>query len=92
MNPFVPHGNWVLQSPMHALAAEQSDAEAEERAGLRPWRMGTVGCMAEGATSTRSAHLCRTIATATITVRGLGSMDMTVAGIADGNIAMVIAT
>jgi hypothetical protein len=31
---------------MHALAAEQSDAEAEERAGLRPWRMGAVGCMA----------------------------------------------
>ena len=46
MNPFFPHGNWVLQSPMHALAAEQSDAEAEERAGLRPWRMGAVGCMA----------------------------------------------
>jgi hypothetical protein len=36
----------VLQSPMHAPAAEQSDAEAEERAGLRPWRMGAVGCMA----------------------------------------------
>ena len=35
----------VLQSLMHALAAEQSDAEAEERAGLRPWRMGAVGCM-----------------------------------------------
>ena len=31
---------------MHALAAEQSDAEAEERAGLRPWRMGAVGCTA----------------------------------------------
>ena len=46
MNPFFPHGNGVLQSPMHALAAEQSDAEAEERAGLRPWRMGAVGCMA----------------------------------------------
>ena len=46
MNPFFPHGNRVLQSPMHALAAEQSDAEAEERAGLRPWRMGAVGCMA----------------------------------------------
>ena len=27
--------------------SEQSDAEAEEkRAGLRPWRMGAVGCMA----------------------------------------------
>ena len=46
MNLFFPHGNRVLQSPMHALAAEQSDAEAEERAGLRPWRMGAVGCMA----------------------------------------------
>src|SRR6478672_9761828 len=47
MNPFFPHGNRVLQSPMHALAAEQSDAEAEEkRAGLRLWRMGAVGCMA----------------------------------------------
>jgi hypothetical protein len=32
---------------MHALAAGQSDAEAEEkRAGLRLWRMGAVGCMA----------------------------------------------
>ena len=46
MNLFYPHGNRVLQSPMHALAAEQGDAEAEERAGLRPWRMGVVGCMA----------------------------------------------
>ena len=46
MNLFFPHGNGVLQSPMHALAAEQSDVEAEERAGLRPWRMGAVGCMA----------------------------------------------
>ena len=47
MNLFFPHGNRVLQSPMHALAAEQSGAEAEEkRAGLRPWRMGAVGCMA----------------------------------------------
>ena len=47
MNLFFPHGNRVLQSPMHALAAEQSDAEAEEkRAGLRLWRMGAVGCMA----------------------------------------------
>ena len=46
MNLFFPHGNRVLQSPMHALAAEQSDAEAEERAGLRPWRMGAVGCTA----------------------------------------------
>jgi len=46
MNLFYPHGNRVLQSPMHALAAEQGDAEAEERAGLRPWRMGAVGCMA----------------------------------------------
>ena len=47
MNLFFPHGNWVLQSPMHALAAERSAAEAEEkRAGLRPWRMGAVGCMA----------------------------------------------
>ena len=46
MNPFFRHGNRVLQSPMHALAAEQSDAEAEESAGLRPWRMGAVGCMA----------------------------------------------
>ena len=46
MNLFFPHGNRVLQSPMHALAAEQSDAEAEERAGLRPWLMGAVGCMA----------------------------------------------
>ena len=47
MNLFFPHGNWVLQSPMHALAAEQSDAEAEEkRAGHQPWLMGSVGCMA----------------------------------------------
>ena len=46
MNLFFPHGNRVLQSPMQALAAEPSDAEAEERAGLRPWRMGAVGCMA----------------------------------------------
>ena len=35
MNLFFPHGNRVLQSPMHALAAEQSDAEAEERADGR---------------------------------------------------------
>jgi hypothetical protein len=33
-----------------------------------------------------------TIATATITVRALGSMDMTVAGIADGIVAMVTVT
>src|SRR6476619_3839696 len=46
MNPFVPHGNGVLQSPMHALAAEQSDAEAEERARPRLWLMGAVSCMA----------------------------------------------
>jgi hypothetical protein len=39
-----------------------------------------------------SAATETTIATATITVRGLGSMDMTVAGIADGIIAMVIVT
>src|SRR5580765_2292181 len=32
---------------MHALVAELSYAEAEEkRARLRPWRMGAVGCMA----------------------------------------------
>ena len=31
---------------MHALAAEQSDAEVEERAWLRPWRMGAAGFMA----------------------------------------------
>ena len=66
MNLFFPHGNWVLQSPMHALAAAQSDAEAEERAGLRPWRMGAVGhgaakapglCMPEGLERSRRARL-----------------------------------
>ena len=47
MNLFFPHGNRVLQLPMQALAAEQSDAKAEEkRAKLRLWRMGAVGCMA----------------------------------------------
>ena len=54
MNPFVPHGKRVLPSPMHALAAEQSVAEAEERARLRPWLMGAVRCHGGKSTGPRT--------------------------------------
>ena len=50
MNPFFPHGNWVLQSPMHALAAEQSDAEAEET--CRAPAMANGRCRLHGGKST----------------------------------------
>ena len=50
MNLFFPHGNRVLQSPMHALAAEQSDAEAEEP--CRAPAMANGRCRLHGGKST----------------------------------------
>ena len=78
--------------------SHQREETTDEKAFLRsrrvsnPRRCGPLQSQALRDLVYGSAATETTIATATITVRGLGSMDMTVAGIADGIIAMVTVT
>jgi hypothetical protein len=66
---------------------QENYAAKQQRIGERPLQSQALRDLVYGAAATETI-----IATATITVRAVDSMDMTVAGIADGIIAMVTVT